>query len=119
LRLTSLSDVEWAAIRKLIPNSRIPGSNLRSTVDGILWRMRTGGSWHTVPKEYGNWSSIRNRFQEWSSSGAWHAIAATLAEVRATSRYSQPGKTELSDMRCPGAPLGLSAHMDIPGQWRK
>jgi transposase len=97
--LTSLTDLEWASIRTLIPHSRIPAPSLRSTVDGILWRMRTGGSWHTVPKDYGNWSSIRNRFQEWSSSGAWHAIAATLAEIRAASRYSQPSKREQADAR--------------------
>jgi transposase len=44
--------------------------------------MRTGGPWRFIPSEYGNWSSIRRRFQDWNESSVWRAVTIALAEAR-------------------------------------
>jgi transposase len=100
LRLTPLTNTEWAIVRKHVPRPRsgrkLPLSVLRSTVDGVLWRMRTGGAWHNMPKEYGNRTSIHRRFFDWKASGAWENIVIALAEVRGTEHHLPASSTSVS-----------------------
>jgi transposase len=32
--------------------------NLRTAVEGVIYRMRTGVPWRDVPKEFGRWNSM-------------------------------------------------------------
>lgn len=48
--------------------------NLRMTVEGILWRLRTGTPWRDLPDEFGPWKTVFNRFNTWSKSGVWHEV---------------------------------------------
>jgi transposase len=93
LLLHDLNDSEWAIIKSHIPrevtNSRSSPLVLRATVNAVLWRMRTGSPWHTVPKEYGERVSIHRRFVNWNETGVWVAIAKALAEVRATGQTDE------------------------------
>jgi transposase len=41
--------------------------NLRKTVEGILYRMRTGLPWRDLPSFFGVWISIYQQFNRWSS----------------------------------------------------
>ncbi len=41
--------------------------NLRKTVEGILYRMRTGLPWRDLPSFFGTWISIYQQFNRWSS----------------------------------------------------
>ena len=40
---------------------------LRLTIEGILYRMRTGIPWRDLPPDFGNWNRIYKRFNDWSS----------------------------------------------------
>jgi transposase len=84
--LGDLTDDEWEILETQIARtqtySRTASSVLRLTVNGILWRMRTGSPWRFIPDEYGNWSSIRRRFQDWDESGLWRTVTVTLADLR-------------------------------------
>jgi len=40
-----------------------------NTLEGILYRMRTGCPWRDVPEALGDWSSIYRRFNLWSKKG--------------------------------------------------
>lgn len=86
MHLRDLTDGEWEALLPYIAQAqasrRIAPSVLRLTVNGILWRMRTGRPWRFAPKEYGNWSSLRRRFQQWDQTGLWRTITGELAESR-------------------------------------
>jgi transposase len=42
--------------------------NLRLTVEGILYRIRTGCPWRDLPSIFGKWNSVYKRFNEWSKS---------------------------------------------------
>lgn len=39
--------------------------NLRKTVQGILYRMRTGLPWRDLPSKFGTWNSIYKTFNRW------------------------------------------------------
>ncbi len=41
--------------------------HLRKTVEGILYRMRTGVPWRDLPSFFGIWISIYQPFNCWSS----------------------------------------------------
>ena len=40
---------------------------LRTTVEGILYRLRVGCPWRDLPDAFGYWNAIYRRFNEWSS----------------------------------------------------
>lgn len=83
-----ISDQAWTMMAPLFPewkgNGR-PILDMRSTVEGIVWRFRTGALWRDVPERFGNWNSIYNRFSEWSKDGTWDTA---LAAVQAASQRS-------------------------------
>lgn len=54
--------------------------DMRRTVDGIVWRFRTGVPWRDVPVRFGNWNSIYGRFADWSRDGT---LASVLAAAQA------------------------------------
>jgi transposase len=67
-----LSEAEWLVLSGLLPidaanrgRGRSPEEN-RSTINGILWRLRCGTPWGDVPPKYGNWNTIYRRFRRWS-----------------------------------------------------
>jgi transposase len=50
----------------------------RPLLDGILWVLRTGAQWKTLPQEFGPKSTCHDRFQEWVASGAFAQAWAVL-----------------------------------------
>jgi len=54
--------------------------NLRLTVEGILYRMRTGCPWRDLPKEFGKWNSIYAKFNRWSERGKIKKIFKNLVK---------------------------------------
>lgn len=48
--------------------------NLRMTIEGILWRFRTGAPWRDLPDKFGSWKTAFNRFNTWSKSGIWREL---------------------------------------------
>jgi transposase len=41
--------------------------NLRTMVEGMLYRMRVGCPWRDLPSTFGLWNSIYQKFNRWSS----------------------------------------------------
>ncbi|MCX6131890.1 MAG: IS5 family transposase [Proteobacteria bacterium] len=41
-------------------------SNLRTTLEGVLYKLRVGCPWRDLPAEFGRWNSVFKRFNEWS-----------------------------------------------------
>ena len=65
-----LSDEHWSKLKVILLHNAIYNKrDLRMTVEGMLYRMRTGCPWIDLPKAFGNWSSIYKRFNAWSASG--------------------------------------------------
>jgi len=84
-----LGEAEWRVLKELLPaedGRGRPPIDRRATINGILWRLRTGAPWRDVPERYGNWNSIWRCFRRWSQSGVWEAVATTLAEALADNK---------------------------------
>lgn len=44
----------------------------------MRWISRTGAPWRDLPEEFGNWTSMYQRFHRWCKNGVWQEIAAVL-----------------------------------------
>jgi transposase len=65
-----LTDTEWEMIEPYLPlGAAGPIPDLRAQFNAVMWRFRTGSPWRDVPAEYGNWSTIYDRFRAWARQG--------------------------------------------------
>lgn len=51
----------------------------RNTMEGILYRMRTGIQWRDLPPEFGQWNTVFRRFNLWSKKGLFNKLFKYLA----------------------------------------
>ncbi len=72
------TDVQWTAIEPLIeavrPQTGRELSNLRRTVEAIVWRMQNGAKWRAIPAELGPWWRAAQTFIRWSKLGVWERL---------------------------------------------
>lgn len=74
-----LSDEHWSKLREILLHKTIYNKrDLRMTVEGMLYRMRTGCPWRDLPEAFGGWSKVYKRFNAWSASGKWLKVFQTL-----------------------------------------
>jgi transposase len=82
-RRYALTDAEWSRLHELFPErlpagpGRKPRSH-RLMVDGALWVTRTGAPWRDLPKRFGPWQTVYDRYNRWRKSGTWDSILARL-----------------------------------------
>ncbi len=80
-----LSDAQWAVLEPLVeacrPPAKVPPSDLRRTVEAIIWRCTNGAKWRSVPAELGPWWKAAQIFIRWSRLGAWDRLL-DMAEAR-------------------------------------
>ena len=71
-----LTDKEWARIEPLLPPRRGRRSlkGERRFVSAVYWLTRTGCPWRDLPRRYGKWKSVYNRFNNWSKRGVWERL---------------------------------------------
>ena len=74
-----LTDEHWSKLKNIMLEYRVYDKpKLRKTVEGILYRMRTGLPWRDLPSEFGLWGSIYQQFNRWSSKNKLINIFKTL-----------------------------------------
>jgi transposase len=75
-----LTDVEWEFIRPYLPIGEYGPypERLRQQFEGVIWRFRTGAQWREMPKEFGAWSTVHNRFRQWRDAGVFEAVLEGL-----------------------------------------
>ncbi len=56
----------------------------RLTLEGILYRMRTGTPWRDLPSEFGKWNSVFQRFNVGSKKGGLQLIFKGLSGIADT-----------------------------------
>jgi transposase len=71
-----LTDKEWERIQPLLPPRRGRRSlkGERRFISGVYWLTRTGCPWRDLPRRYGRWKSVYNRFNNWSKRGIWERL---------------------------------------------
>lgn len=81
---SDLSDAEWAQLERLIPPPQSGGRPAkyarRELVNGILYILRTGGSWRLLPHDFPPWQSVYGYFRRWCQAGVWQQVHQALRE---------------------------------------
>ena len=80
-----LSDEQWERIVPFLPAERGKGrpyaQDHRTTVEGILWILRTGAPWRDLPPAFGKWSTVYQRFSRWAKAGVFDKVFASLSDL--------------------------------------
>jgi len=75
---SDLSDKEWARLAEFIPVAKAGGRpakyERREIVNGILYVLRTGGSWRMLPHDFPPWESVYGYFRRWCEAGVWQQV---------------------------------------------
>ena len=63
----TLTDEHWPKLLSIMLQVGIyDKKELRSTTEGIIYRLRVGCPWRDIPPEFGAWNTVYKRFNEWS-----------------------------------------------------
>ena len=77
-----LTEEQWARLAPLLPPAKPargrPTRDLRLLVEGIIFWMRAGLPWRDLPREFGPWQTVANRFYRWTQAGVWDRVLARL-----------------------------------------
>jgi transposase len=80
-----LTDEQWAVLEPLVeacrPHAKVPPSDLRRTVEAIIWRCTNGAKWRAIPAELGPWWKAAQIFIRWARLGVWDRLL-DLAQER-------------------------------------
>ena len=82
---SDVNEAEWAVLAPLIPAAKPHGRprlvNVRRTVNGIFYVLRSGCAWRYLPREYGPWQTVYYYFRQWRLDRIWTRIHAHLREL--------------------------------------
>jgi hypothetical protein len=80
--LNPLSDAQWERLQALfVVPPYTPGRHTvdyRLIVEGILWVMRTGSAWRSLPTRFGAWSKVLYYYRQWKGDGRWARVQQAL-----------------------------------------
>lgn len=84
LRDGVITDELWAVLEPLMPQDAgrpgRPWNDHRSTLEGIVWRFRTGSPWRDLPDAFGPYQSVWQRHRLWSTDGTYERMFAAVRE---------------------------------------
>ncbi|MGI2026581.1 IS5 family transposase [Endozoicomonas acroporae] len=76
-----LNDEYWSKLTTIFSQISIYNKpNLRSYVEGMLYRIRVGCPWRDLPDEFGSWNSIYKKSNTWSVQGKWVKLFEALIQ---------------------------------------
>jgi transposase len=79
-----LTEAQWRRIAPLLSGKEGDrgrhGENNRLFVEAVLWLVRAGAPWRDLPREFGNWNSVFQRFRRWAKKGVWKRVFEALRE---------------------------------------
>ena len=72
IRKFDLTDEEWNLISSDFVTEKKKGrpfSDIRRTLNGIIWVKSTNATWRDLPKRYGNYNSVYKIYKKWLKDG--------------------------------------------------
>jgi transposase len=74
---------QWFKIQDFLPGreGHVGGTatNNRLFVDAVIFRYRSGVSWHDLPDRFGNGVAVHRRYKRWCESGLFARVFEVLA----------------------------------------
>ena len=84
---SELSNNSWNRLKQLLPKPKKkegqagrPPTELRDIINGILYVLRSGGSWRMLPNDYPAWQTVYGYFNSWSKAHLWEKINSHLVK---------------------------------------
>ena len=85
--MSELGDDEWAALKAALDEARSgtgrPLRDERTVVEAIVWRMRNGAKWRSLPERFGPWWRAAQLHIRWSHAGVWERAFEHLRDAGA------------------------------------
>jgi transposase len=76
-----LTNEQWQRIEPFLPPMKTPGKpgrgytiDHRTSINGMLWILRTGAPWRDLPEKYGPYSSCHDRLTRFKRKGIWQQV---------------------------------------------
>ena len=63
-------------------------------LDGILFQLRTGTAWSSLPKCFGRPRCVADRLRLWKRTGVWTQVEAVLGELGLLDEAVLPAGTD-------------------------
>ncbi len=103
-----LTDDDWDKLSELMKQTgRVYNKpEHRRTLEGILYRMRTGCPWRDLPAEFGHWNTVFRRFNLWSRKGIMTFIFKALSKDTDTEWLFLDASVIRAHQHSHGAPSG-------------
>jgi transposase len=78
-----VSDEVWERISRALyavkhPAGAPPELSDRDFVEAVLYIARAGHPWRDLPRCFGDWNAVYQRFRRWEKAGYWHAVFAIV-----------------------------------------
>ena len=84
LRDGVISDELWDVLGPVMPQDAgrrgRPWNDHRTTLEGIIWRFRTGSPWRDLPDAFGAYQSVWQRHRLWSTDGTYERMVAAVRQ---------------------------------------
>lgn len=84
LRRHELTDVQWNAIKDLLPGKKgdpgVTAKDNRLFVNAIFFVAKTGIPWRDLPERFGHWHRVFQRFNRWCKKGVFTRIFEVLRD---------------------------------------
>jgi transposase len=78
-----LTDDQWSLLHEFLrvhPRVYVGDSErCRHFLNGVLWILRSGSQWRSLPPEYGHWNSVFKRYDRWVTAGIWDEMFAAVS----------------------------------------
>ena len=103
-----LTDNSWKKLKEcMMESGRVYNTfHHRRTLEGILYRMRTGIPWRDLPPDFGQWSTVFRRFNLWSKKGVLRFIFNQLSTIADTEWLFIDGSIVKAHQHSSGAASG-------------
>lgn len=82
----ALTDEQWEQIRPLLPPENggkgRPFKSNRLMLDGMLFRMKSGAAWSSLPAHFGRYKCVTDRLRLWCRTGVWQSVLNKMRDMK-------------------------------------
>jgi putative transposase len=129
---SDMSDNGWKELKKQLPFRKEesskggrPAAILKEVINAILYVVKTGCSWRSIPGDLPCWQTVYGYFSRWSKDGTWEYIHCFFTKKlrRQVGRNAHPSAASLDSQSikttaCGGTRRGFDAGKNIKGRKR-